>query len=589
MKLSDYDRKRLKEIYAPELVGVPPSLTCRDMMVLDTGEIRHYGYKTKDGEFQEIYLSSCNCGLSWREFPVDGKVPGACVQSPWSGDWITVLFWTGRVAHDYYQKVLRDCPEQGVYVFRSKNGADGEFSRTLISNANGFPIRQPLALRSRKRWIVPVQYYEKDKTMAAVIYSDDDGYNWKSVSIENTPPHPTEWPHKGERWQNLGIEPTVTELSDGSLYMLLRTSRDQHYESYSKDGGESWSKPVPSRFYSTLTMPTLLTLQDGRVLAFWNNATPLPEFNHQTQIGLNEGECNGGSEDVFTNRDVIHAAISEDDGKTWWGFREIYLNDLRNAGDFRRHGGSEDSLDKSVHQSQAVELPEGKVLLVFGQHKVCARMVIFDPDWLYAKERSDSFQDGLVNWSVQQYLKSPAGNYRGVGGHCAFNRRAGASLIPNPDCWYKEVLQIARHPDERLLFEKEGAVWNFPAGHEGILKLRFKLQAGSAGFQLCLLDRWFNPVDPVVSHFSTFVLTVDAGGFLNRSVKAELGCWHDLKISWNLKSQTAVVYLNEKKTDLTLKLNFPSMNGISYCHLQSIAENTDVHGVLIEKISAKIK
>ena len=27
-----------------------------------------------------------------------------------------------------------------------------------------------------------------------------------------------------------------------------------------------------------------------------------------------------------------------------------------------------DSLDKSIHQSQAVELPEGKILLAFGQH-----------------------------------------------------------------------------------------------------------------------------------------------------------------------------------------------------------------------------
>jgi hypothetical protein len=589
MKLSDYDRKRLKEIYAPEVVGVPPTCACRDLVMLDNDEIRHYGYKVKNGDFQAIYYSSCNYGLSWREFPLSDKHPSSCVKSPWSGDWLTALSWSGRIAHDYYLKILRDCPEDGVYLFRSKNGIDGDFTSDLIFKGNANGMRQPLALTKRKRWIIAFEYIENYKASAAVLYSDDDGKNWEFVPIENTPAHLPQWPHKGERWQNYGIEPTVAELSDGRLYMLLRTSQDQHYESYSEDGGESWSKPVPSRFYSTLTMPTLFTLRDGRLLAFWNNATPLPEFDHQTIVGLNEGECNGGSEDVFTNRDVIHAAISEDDGKTWCGFREIYLNDLRNAVDFRRHGGSEDSLDKSVHQSQAVELPEGKVLLVFGQHKVCARMVIFDPDWLYAKERSDNFKDGLVNWSVQQYLKSPAGNYRGVGGHCAFNRRAGASLVPNPDCWYKEVLQIARHPDERLLFEKEGAVWNFPAGDEGILELRFKLQAGSAGFQLCLLDRWFNPVDPVVSHFSAFVLTMDAGGFLNSSAKAEVGCWNDLKISWDLKSQTAAVYLNEKKTDLTLKLNFPAVNGISYCHLQSIADNTDVHGVLIENISAKIK
>lgn len=34
-------------------------------------------------------------------------------------------------------------------------------------------------------------------------------------------------------------------------------------------------------------------------------------------------------EDVFTNRDVNHAAISEDDGKSWIGMREMVLNPLR--------------------------------------------------------------------------------------------------------------------------------------------------------------------------------------------------------------------------------------------------------------------
>lgn len=48
-------------------------------------------------------------------------------------------------------------------------------------------------------------------------------------------------------------------------------------------------------------------LEDGRLLFFWCNTTPLPEME----------TANGVWDDVFTNRDVTHVAISEDDGKTW--------------------------------------------------------------------------------------------------------------------------------------------------------------------------------------------------------------------------------------------------------------------------------
>jgi hypothetical protein len=77
----------------------------------------------------------------------------------------------------------------------------------------------------------------------------------------------------------------------------------------------------------------------------------LPELNHDAQPGLNQSEREGRSEDFFTNRDVIHAAISADDGRTWRGFRELYLNDRRNDADFRTTGGNAESLDKSIHQS----------------------------------------------------------------------------------------------------------------------------------------------------------------------------------------------------------------------------------------------
>ena len=59
----------------------------------------------------------------------------------------------------------------------------------------------------------------------------------------------------------------------------VATSTDNHFESFSEDGSVTWSKSAPSRFYGTLTMPTFFRLNDGRLLLFWCNTTPLAEVD----------------------------------------------------------------------------------------------------------------------------------------------------------------------------------------------------------------------------------------------------------------------------------------------------------------------
>lgn len=577
----------LRRITAPQVVGVPPDNACRGLMVMPDGEIRHYGFH-RDGSksppvTQPVYISSRDCGLSWYEVPVQGVTAGAMVRSPWSGDFLTVLCKPPRANSEAWQTALNGCDGSGLFVFRSAQGAEGPLTHSLLSRQVGFMARLPLPLRQRHRWIQPVQHPGKSPTQPGVLLSDDDGVTWREVMLPSPPAHHVEWPHEGVRWQNYGCEPTVVELSNGRLWMLIRTSLDCHYEAFSDDDGDSWTTPAPSRFYATITMPLLFRMSDGRLLAVWNNSTPLPELNHDSQPGLNRSEREGSSEDFFTNRDVLHAAVSADDGQTWRGFRELYLNERRNDNDFRASGGNAESLDKSIHQSQAVELPEKKILLAFGQHPLCRRLIIFDPDWLLEKHREDDFALGLGGWSVQQYLKSVSGNFRGVSGHCAYNRRAGASLVPHPDGLPREVLQVARHPDPRLLHEVEGAVWNFPCWPRGSLKLRLRMQQGSQGIQICLVDRWFNPVDPVVSHFAQHVLQLDAAGRINDIPCLRHDAWAELEIRWD---QDTARFRVSGDTWHELPRIFPTRNGISYLHLQSAASEADPYGVLIESVAA---
>ena len=71
-----------------------------------------------------------------------------------------------------------------------------------------------------------------------VVYrSDDDGYNW-------TPSHRVLSPFDHDRD---GLqEPGILELSDGRLWMFIRTPYGHQYESFSSDGGESWCPVRPN-------------------------------------------------------------------------------------------------------------------------------------------------------------------------------------------------------------------------------------------------------------------------------------------------------------------------------------------------------
>lgn len=582
---------RLRAVYAPQVVGIPPTNPIRDLMQLPDGEIRHYGFRGdfREGAVENIYLSSADHGFSWTEHDAPPLCPGATVRSPWSGDWLTVLARHGQPCLEEYQCIHTACSSPGIWLHRSSNGPDGPFVSTKIGDLLPRMLvpRQPLALKSRRRWLLSTHAAASGDIYCqqpVVMLSDDDGTTWRMVLLPPVPRPVVAWPHAGPRWHNCGDEPSVAELSDGRLHMLIRTAHDCYWEAFSSDEGETWTPAAPSRFYGTITTPLLFPLSDGRLLAVHNATTPLPEADHATQSGLDDDERSGVWEDVFTNRDAIHAAISDDAGKTWNGFRELHLNERRNDIDFRSAGGVDTSLDKSVHQSQAIELPHGKVLLAFGQHTLCRRMIIFDPDWLCETDRREDFRFGLGGWSTHSYLKSVAGCFRGFTGHCAANRRAGAALVPHPDGEMREVLRIARHADPRLLEEREGAVWNFPAGVSGQLRLRLQLPKGSAGVQIVLADRWFNPTDPVVASFAPFVLRLEAAGAINGQPVVRHDCWHWLTIRWDLTGTPAATFQIDDGAQVALPLLLTSSNGICYVHMQSSATSGDHQGLLLEAI-----
>ena len=569
--MSESDKKFLKEIYEPiTVMHRPPSDAFNSMAITEDGEIRIYGLHNKkhgcpgcsdmtDGT--PIYYASRDGGLSWKMYEYDffGTMGRGIIDPK-----------TGRT----FRMQVKDGES---FARISDEGLDSKNFRMIklpvkVSNW----VRPAIVLEHKDRVIIPGDVYADGKHNACVCYSDDNGETWDHSFIDEVAPLPTTPPSKGLRWQNRGCEPAIVELSDGTLMCTIRTCHDLDSVVFSYDNGTTWTKPRYSDFHAVNTTSGYLKMNDGRIVFFWNNTKPLPEQDMDAAFPPIGGwEKEGRLEDVFTNRDANCVAISEDDGKTWIGMRELCLNGCRNRADFRTCDGNRTSHDKSVQQCQMIELPYGKVLIHLGQNRLMSKVMIFDVNWLYEKSRKEDFRQGLDALSTQVYVKSISAEGRGQVGHCAWNRTNGALLVPNPDADYSEVLILRNTDDDRLRNNIQGAVWNFPGGKTG--EVNVKLKVLGKGVRISVLDYWMNPSDETVKDFANFSFEI---------TETDKNSWNDAIIKF--LGDTASLYLNGELKD-TKKMVGEAPNGLCYLHLQTLTENGDKEGTLIKEISAETK
>ncbi|MGC9319140.1 MAG: sialidase family protein [Armatimonadota bacterium] len=119
--------------------------------------------------------------------------------------------------------------------------------------------------------------------------SDDLGEHWQRSNLIDLG---GEGDHAG------GIEPTVVELEDGRLWMLIRTYSGRFWEAYSSDEGLTWDYIRASDIEASGAPGILLRLASGRIILVWNRFAE----GRPKKIG---------------RREEISIAFSEDEGRTW--------------------------------------------------------------------------------------------------------------------------------------------------------------------------------------------------------------------------------------------------------------------------------
>lgn len=527
---------------APEMIQIPEYMV---YAALPDGKMIGLLGATKNGSTAARFSS--DEGSTWGNetplFPLDGSIGGWSLHNCFlDRDGELQLIYTNDANTTRKSKSLYDI-RFDIWHVRSRHARQSWSPPTLVWNGYAGSLLSFVQLRdgrvllpfcylTRRSWANRGEEFDKFTYMgrfsSSAAFSDDNGQTWHVSPNELKEP-------TSELYDDGGIEPIVLQLKDGRIWMLIRTQNGRFYESFSRDG-LTWTHPVPTSILSSDSPCSLTRLRDGRIVMLWNNTLRFPY-------------ANGG-------RAVLHGAISEDDGHTWRGYREVAANPL--VVEPPPPNG-----DHGVTYTVPALTPNGKLLTSLSTGPNGGTYLLrVDPEWFYETAQLEDFSHGLRGWSS-------------FGTH-------GVSLEAHPGMLKRQVLSL-RKPDKNW---PSGATWNFPAGRRGQLRLRMQIAPGFSGALIGITDHFSVPFDEQDVFWNVFNFDISHGGTLRNGGRLQPGRWHELTFNWNCDQCQCNVLQDGRPIDV-LKMNRDTP-GPSYLRLRSTALDQDSVGLRVESISVDV-
>jgi hypothetical protein len=432
-----------------------------------------------------------------------------------------------------------------IYHVGSENGRKKWNEPVLIRKGYNGSMLSVIQLKSG-RIVLPFTYLTKrvwsdrgkgfdaftdmGRFSSGVFYSDDDGKSWNQSEIELKIPAS----HIGADGI---IEPISLELNDGRVWLLLRTQLGRFFESFSPDGAV-WSKPTPTSILASDSPPSLTRLKTGAIVMIWNNCQ---------RFAYAEG-----------GRHVLHGAISDDDGHTWQGYREVARNPLIDE-------PPPPNGDHGVAYTLPVLTSDGEIITPLSVGGTGGMWLLrLDPQWLRETSRRTDFSAADSGWS-------------------SFGTK-GVSIEVDPEPPGEKVLKICKPQSDW----PSAAVWNFPNATDGHLQVRLKLNQGFAGARIGLTDHFSVPFDPEDEYHNLYNLHIDSGGMIAGS-PISVGEWHEVDFDWHQSTQACEIcnVLLDGKSVARIPAARQS-KGVNYIRVVSTAPEVDAAGLSIERVEASI-
>ncbi len=257
-------------------------------------------------------LVSRDEGKNWKAYPMFADPAGFLISNERAllrtdSGVVILVCMNLKEKHWTWSNQLHDAPGARLptYAVRSLDeGRTWEQPVMIQVDWNG-AIRRMIETRDGKVVVSCTILRHDPGHHAALSYtSDDDGKTWQRSNIIDL----------GGAGNHGGVcEPTIAELADGKLLMLIRTNWMQQWRAESTDAGLHWHPYGPAGIASSCAPAQLHRLADGRLLMLWNR--PYPEG--ENSFPLQGGDRIWSATPVSNHRAELSLAVSSDDGDTW--------------------------------------------------------------------------------------------------------------------------------------------------------------------------------------------------------------------------------------------------------------------------------
>jgi len=204
--------------------------------------------------------------------------------------WNPVLFTKDNGEIVLYYKVGPD-PRTwwGLFKTSNDNGKTWSAATKTPDNLLG-PIKNKPVKLANGRLLYPTSYETAKNWNIYLESSDQNLKEWRKIPIDNN--------------QLNSIQPTILTYKNGTLQLLCRSKNENINESWSKDGGLTWSVLTPTKLPNNNSGIDAATLTDGRQILVFN---PIVNGRNELAVAISKDGINWNTA-VFLENDPDPAA-----------------------------------------------------------------------------------------------------------------------------------------------------------------------------------------------------------------------------------------------------------------------------------------